>query len=142
VVSAFISPSDITLQFKYATPEGRDEHFASFKIALKEIDDHNAYSRSTNSTAVFGINSTSDIPSAGIPAVLGHYGEEPFEIDDEEVKTVILPASPFSRFPGLQKTYLKLPKRYRLVTSMTKYDANLATSLTTERCTDRHLNTP
>ena len=108
-------------------------------MALKEIDDQNAYSRSTNGTEVFGISSTSDIPGATEADLLGHYGED-FEIDDEEVKTVIIPPSPFSRFPGLERLSLKLPRRYRTVTSMTKYDADLAATLTTERCTDIHLN--
>ena len=108
-------------------------------MALKEIDDQNAYSRSTNGTEVFGISSTSDIPGVREADVLGYHGED-FEIDDEEVKTVIIPPSPFSRFPGLERLSLKLPRRYRTVTSMTKYDADLAATLTTERCTDIHLN--
>lgn len=128
-----------TLRFKYDSPEGRDACFASFKVTLKEIDDQNAYSRSTNGTAVFGISSTSDVPGATKAGLLGHYGED-FEIDDDEPKTVITPPSPFSRFPGLENPSLRLPKRWRRVPSMTKYDADLATFLTTERFTHIHLN--
>lgn len=86
-----------------------------------EIDNQNAYSRRTNGTAVFGISSTSDIPSA---VKLMHYLEEPIEIEGVSDDSSAPMKRSFSRFPGRKCPNLDFPKRYRPVKSMIKYDAN------------------
>lgn len=88
---------------------------------LMDIDDQNAYSRRTNGTAVFGISSTSDIPSA---VKLMHYLEEPIEIEGVSDNSSAPMKRSFSRFPGRKRPNLNLPKRYRPVKSMIKYDTN------------------
>ena len=107
-------------------------------MALKEIDEQNAYSRSNNDTAVFGISSTSDIPSArlgynGDAALLDHYEGEPVKTEgvsaDEAVETEITSSAPMknslSRVHGPKRPFV-LPAEFMPDKSMAKYDADFA----------------